>query len=123
MKKLVLLTILISFSVYSQELDETFLKTLPKEMQDDILKKTNQSNEDPVYRSIENKTKLEKKSLEDLKKRLELDLEYLKDKLAENSDNENTDKSIAIPFNGNHLFFINDLWFLLLFKLSIFTRL
>ena len=59
MKKLVLLTIIISFSVYSQELDETFINTLPKEMQDDILKKTNQNNEDPVYRSIENKTKLE----------------------------------------------------------------
>ena len=39
MKKLALFTILISFSIYSQELDETFLNTLPKEMQDDILKK------------------------------------------------------------------------------------
>lgn len=100
MKKLVLLTILISFSVYSQELDETFINTLPKEMQDDILNKTNQNNEDPVYRSIENKTKLEKKSLEDLKKRLELDLEYLKDKLSENDDNKNTDKSL-VTFGSN----------------------
>lgn len=100
MKKLVLLTIIISFSVYSQELDETFINTLPKEMQDDILKKTNQNNEDPVYRSIENKTKLEKKSLEDLKKRLELDLEYLKDKLSDNDDNKNTDKSL-ITFGSN----------------------
>ena len=50
----------------AQELDEAFLESLPKDMQKDIEEqaKGNSENEDPVYRSIQNQTKLEKQSLD-----------------------------------------------------------
>lgn len=74
--------------IFSQELDEDFLKTLPKDIQNDILKKveSDSATEDPIFRSIESQTELEKKNLRDLKKRLEEDLEYLERKLAEDED-------------------------------------
>lgn len=85
----------------SQEIDESFLKTLPKDMQSDILGKVqgNKELEDPVFRSIESQTKLEKRSLEDLKERLEADLEYLKNMLDEDGNIE--DKNELILFGSN----------------------
>ena len=71
MKKITLiLSLLFTTYTFTQDFDDSFLETLPQEMQDDILEqsKTNQSSQNPVYRSIETQTKLEKKELEDLKK-------------------------------------------------------
>lgn len=91
MKKFILTIFTLIFIIplaYSQELSEDFLKTLPKEMQADVLNRASQQgkNADPIYSSIETQTKIEKKELEDLKNRLEEDLEYLKNKLTENED-------------------------------------
>ena len=73
---------------FAQELDEDFLKTLPRDIQNDILTQVESGSaiEDPIYRSIESQTELEKKNLQDLKKRLEEDLDYLERKLAEDED-------------------------------------
>ena len=73
---------------FAQELDEDFLKTLPRDIQNDILNQVESGSaiEDPIYRSIESQTELEKKNLQDLKKRLEEDLDYLERKLAEDED-------------------------------------
>lgn len=94
MKKYTLLTsILLSFcSINAQELDQTFLNSLPEDIQEDIAKKTNNNAalEDPIYRSIESQTKLEKKQLADLKKRLEDDLKYLEDRLKDDGFDLNT---------------------------------
>ena len=92
MKKIISIFIVFIFiisPVYSQELSEDFLKTLPPAMQADVLDRVAKQGEtkDPTYNSIETQTELEKKELEDLKKRLEDDLEYLKNKLAEDEDN------------------------------------
>ena len=92
MKKSKLVLFLIIFfipKIYSQELNEDFIKTLPPGIQNDVLDRAKKQGaiDKPVYRSIETQTKLEKKELEDLKKRLEEDLDYLKDKLEENNDN------------------------------------
>ena len=91
MKKFILVIFTLIFIIplaYSQELSEDFLKTLPKEMQADVLNRAAQQGKsaDPIYSSIETQTKIEKKELEDLKNRLEEDLEYLKNKLTENED-------------------------------------
>lgn len=91
MKKFILIIFTLIFIIplaYSQELSEDFLKTLPKEMQADVLNRAAQQGKsaDPIYSSIETQTKIEKKELEDLKNRLEEDLEYLKNKLTENED-------------------------------------
>jgi protein involved in polysaccharide export with SLBB domain len=88
----------------SQELDETFLRTLPQGMQNDILNRIDEQGQivDPIYRSIETQTKLEKKELEDLKNRLEQDLEFLKDKLSENEDN--LEKRDELPLFGSDFF-------------------
>ena len=57
------------------------LESLPKNIQEDLEEqaKENAGSEDPIYRSIENQTKLEKKRLEDLKK-IEADLGSLRRK-------------------------------------------
>ena len=80
MKKYIFTFFLLSSTIIeAQELDKAFLESLPQGMQKDIEEraKGNAENEDPVYRSIENQTKLEKQSLEDLKMRLEDDLALL----------------------------------------------
>ena len=80
---------LFSSLLVAQEIDESFLKSLPSDMQQDILKRADGSggSEEPVYRSIESQTKLEKKNLEDLKKRLEDDLKLLEQELYEGKEN------------------------------------
>lgn len=103
MKKYIALLIL-SPLIVSQEIDENFIKSLPKDMQDDILKNIDNKNaaEDPIYRSIQSQTKLEKKNLEELKIRLQEDLEYLESKLAE--DEENIDKRDDLKRFGSDFF-------------------
>ena len=94
MKRLILLApILLTFlPTHAQELDEAFLNSLPKDIQEDIAKKSaeNGALEDPIYRSIESQTKLEKKRLSDLKIRLEDDLKYLEERLADDDFDINT---------------------------------
>jgi polysaccharide export outer membrane protein len=89
--------------LFSQDLDESFLNTLPDEIRQDIITQSNdiKSLEDPVYRSIQSQTKLEKKSIEDLKNRLEADLEYLKNKLSDNGIKMNGDE---LPLFGKDFF-------------------
>lgn len=97
---------LATFSLFisSQDIDENFIKSLPKDMQDDILKNIDEKGvtEDPIYRSIQSQTELEKKNLEDLKKRLQEDLEYLESKLAE--DEDNIDKRDDLVLFGSDFF-------------------
>lgn len=103
MKKFILVTFLISSSfIISQELDENFLKSLPKNMQDDILKKVEggELQEDPAYRAITSQTELEKTNLLKLKKRLEVDLKLLEQKL-EDDQNESSDKGDLILFGSD----------------------
>ena len=69
MKKYISTFFLISSTIIgAQELDKAFLESLPKNIQEDLEEqaKENAGSEDPIYRSIENQTKLEKKRLEDL---------------------------------------------------------
>jgi protein involved in polysaccharide export with SLBB domain len=105
MKKYILIISIFIFSIpsiYSQELSEDFLKTLPAGIKDDVLDRVSEQskNTDPIYNSIETQTKIEKKELEDLKNRLEDDLAYLKEKLAEDEDNlKNRDDLIIFGSN------------------------
>ena len=70
MKILFITIVLLSFPIaHSQELNEDFLKTLPKSIQKDVLDRAKQQgkNVEPKYSSVVTQTKLEKKELEDLK--------------------------------------------------------
>ena len=64
MKKILSITFLffISIDALGQELNEDFLKTLPKGMQDDVLNRVKEQgkNEDPAYRSLNSQTEIEK---------------------------------------------------------------
>ncbi len=75
----------LSIVISGQELDQAFLNSLPEDIQQDIVNKTKEQSslDDPIYRSIESQTELEKKKLKDLKKRLEEDLKYLEERLSE----------------------------------------
>jgi len=68
------LLLIFPFLVISQDIDEAFLQTLPKNIQQDILNKVdeNKSLEDPIYRGIETQSKLDKITLEELKRGLDL---------------------------------------------------
>jgi protein involved in polysaccharide export with SLBB domain len=104
MKKIISLTsILFIVSINSQELDPAFLKSLPEDIREDI-ENQNSANidmKDPIYRSIESQTKLEKKKLADLKKRLENDLEYLEERLSDENLDLNTNQ---LPLFGSDFF-------------------
>lgn len=75
----------LSIAISGQELDQAFLDSLPEDIKQDIANKTKEQSslDDPIYRSIESQTELEKKKLKDLKKRLEEDLKYLEERLSE----------------------------------------
>ena len=95
MKKILIIIFAISiFQIHSQELSQDFLNTLPKNIKDDVLDRVQKQgkNQAPVYSSIESQTKLEKKKLEDLTKRLEGDLKYLKDKLEDEDSSFDKDE-------------------------------
>ncbi len=103
MKKFILIAFLFSSSlIVAQELDENFLKSLPKDMQKDILDKVEdgETQEGSVYRGITSQTELEKRNLEELKKRLEVDLKYLEDQLAEENNNK-LDEDELVLFGSN----------------------
>ena len=82
--------------------------SLPADIKNDVMNKVNEQGEaaDPIYNSIQTQSKIEKKELEDLKTRLEDDLNYLKDKLAEdNISSKNTLTVLGIPwppYFGSH---------------------
>ena len=90
--KILILTVFLfsSFAINSQELDKDFLESLPKSMQEEVLKRAESGSlqEESVYRGITSQTELEKKNLEDLKKRLEEDLLFLEKQLAKEKDGE-----------------------------------
>lgn len=94
MFKLTLLIIIIiqSSFIYSQELDEAFIASLPKEMQDDVLKniEDKEKSNESVYRGIQSETELEKLKLYDLKERLEKDLDILEEFLLDEEKNNET---------------------------------
>jgi protein involved in polysaccharide export with SLBB domain len=94
MKKLILLTPIILFfiSIHAQELDQAFLDSLPDDIKEDIASQSdkNGDREKSIYRSIESQTKLEKRKLADLKKRLEDDLKYLDERLSDEAFDLNT---------------------------------
>ena len=83
--------LIIPFFLNSQEINEAFFESLPEELQEDIEDRATQQSgyEDPIYRSIESQTELEKMELEQLKDRLEADLEYLRQKLEDDASNNN----------------------------------
>lgn len=106
MKKILSITFLfiISIGAIAQELDEDFLKTLPKGMQDDVLNRVKEQdkNEDPAYRSIKSQTEIEKRDLKTLKERLEKDLDFLEKKLED--DNKLSEKLEGLPIYGSDFF-------------------
>ena len=90
MKKYAIVAFLIIPNIISsQELNQAFLDSLPNDIQEDVVAKLNEqgSIEEPVYRSIETQTELEKIELFDLKKRLEADLQYLERRLSDDAEN------------------------------------
>lgn len=102
--KILILTVFLfsSFAINSQELDKDFLESLPKSMQEEVLKRAESGSlqEESVYRGITSQTELEKKNLEDLKKRLEEDLLFLEKQLAKEKDGE-FDADDLILFGSN----------------------
>ena len=88
MKNLLIIFAVSVLTIQSQEISQEFLNTLPKGIQDDVLDRVEKQskNDDDVFSSIKTQTKLEKQELEDLKKRLEGDLKYLKERLEESKD-------------------------------------
>ena len=55
--------IFLSSLISAQELDESFIKSLPEDVQKDLLQNidTQKASESPIYRSINSKTELEKR--------------------------------------------------------------
>ena len=85
--KFVIIFSFTSISLYSQELDKSFLESLPKDIQEDVLNRAeNQSdNIDKNYNSFLISSKLEQvEELSKLKDRIEIDLKELERRL--NSD-------------------------------------
>ena len=85
MKKLIIFTILISaVFIESQELDDSFLNSLPGDVREDLLKRTEDKKKSAEnnYRSSKNSSKLKKaEELTTLKNRIELDLLELNKRL------------------------------------------
>ena len=83
-----LLAIFLSSLISAQELDESFIKSLPEDVQKDLLQNidTQKASESPIYRSINSKTELEKKNLENLKNRIESDLLLLEEIIEERDE-------------------------------------
>jgi protein involved in polysaccharide export with SLBB domain len=85
MKKLIIFTILISaVFIESQELDDSFLNSLPGDVREDLLKRTEDKKKsaETNYRSSQNSSKLKKaEELTTLKNRIELDLLELNKRL------------------------------------------
>jgi polysaccharide export outer membrane protein len=69
-------------------MNQDFLDSLPDDIKEDLeaQSKSQGDDENPVYRSTQNQTELKKRELEDLKIRIQQDLDDLEKKLAEDSD-------------------------------------
>ncbi len=94
----------LAISVSSQELDKSFLESLPKDIQDDVLKRAQNQSEDiqQNYSSFQYSSKLDQtEELFKLKKRIELDLLELERRL--NSD-ENLDIDEELKLFGLDFF-------------------
>ena len=106
MKKILSITFLFSISIgaLAQELNEDFLKTLPKGMQDDVLNRVKEQDkkENPAYRSLNSQTEIEKRDLKILKERLEKDLDFLEKKLED--DKKLSEKIESLPIYGSDFF-------------------
>ncbi len=105
MKKVLIVSFfLANFHLAAQSIDKDFLNSLPEGIQGDILKRAEDQStqEDPQYRSIESQTKLEKKNIEDLKARIEADLEYLESLIVD--DNRFEEKSDELQIFGSDFF-------------------
>lgn len=113
MKKILLtIILLLPFFIFSQEINEAFLNSLPEDIQDDIKNRVEENdNQEPIYTSIQNQSELDKSELEDLRNRLEEDLELLKKKLDDDdtklkifgSDFFRTYQSTYMPVNEPNL--------------------
>ena len=79
-----ILPLFFTLAIHTQELDETFLKSLPNDIRDDVINRAenqDSTNEDN-YRSYQYSSQLKfPEDLVSLKERLEADLEELKDRL------------------------------------------
>jgi len=86
--KHLLSAIFLSSLISAQELDESFIKSLPEDVQKDLLQNidTQKASESPIYRSINSKTELEKINLENLKNRIESDLLLLEEIIEERDE-------------------------------------
>ena len=83
---IVIMTIPIAFS---QDFDDSFLESLPEDIQEDVLERveSNSDKEKPSFlRNSIVSSELEKKELDDLKKRIEEDLKYLEEKIEGEED-------------------------------------
>lgn len=85
MKKIIFLALLSPMmNIYAQELDESFLKSLPTDVRKDVIERANSKTDSNQnnYRSSEFSSKLEyKEDLENLKLRLQTDLQELERRL------------------------------------------
>ena len=90
MNKLKLLTLLLlPFVFYAQELDDTYLDSLPDDIKEDLMKRADVNNEESQdnYRSSLYSSKLEQtEELIELKARLEKDLAELERRLKSDED-------------------------------------
>ena len=95
---LISLFLVFNLGVISQEIDNDFISSLPEGIQGDILKRAQeQSNEEePVFRSIESQSKLNKKNIEELKARIEADLEYIERLLSEDENYKKDSNELQI---------------------------
>ena len=61
-KQYFILMIILSISSFSQEIDKSYLDSLPKDIRNDLMEKMqdNDNDEDPVYRSKDVSTRIQK---------------------------------------------------------------
>ena len=95
---LISLFLVFNLGVISQEIDNDFISSLPEGIQGDILKRAQEQSdeEEPVFRSIESQSKLNKKNIEELKARIEADLEYIEQLLSEDENYKKDSNELQI---------------------------
>lgn len=95
---LISLFLVFNLGVISQEIDNDFISSLPEGIQGDILKRAQEQSdeEEPVFRSIESQSKLNKKNIEELKARIEADLEYIERLLSEDENYKKDSNELQI---------------------------
>lgn len=91
-------------TIFSQELDKNFLESLPDDVREDVIKRSEESdsNEEAVYRSSKASSEIKKnEDLLLLKQRLEEDLLYLENLL---NEEENSNQINLLPLFGEDFF-------------------